>query len=75
MTTPFDTRVPHDPYDQGDQGDDTGLEFYDWESAQLEAMQANEAAYQAQIYDIADRCAADEERLSYPGLPSGDRQP
>jgi len=62
-------RTPYDPSDQGDQGDDTGVEFYDWEAAQLKEMRTNELAYQERIYQAADRCAADEERLSRPALP------
>jgi len=67
---PIHARTPYDPHDQGDQGDDSG-EYYDYEAAQLAQMHANELTYQERIYQAADRCAADEERLSHPALPEG----
>jgi len=37
----------------------------------LATMAANEQAYQESVYQAADRCAQDEERLSRLGLPPG----
>lgn len=51
------TPIDYDP------NPDPDKEFYDWEVAQLEAMHANEQAYEQRISDIADLCEEQEKHL------------